>query len=537
LAAAAATFGLALHTTWHRAQGDQADLRVGTHLSLTLEAPPTAEDAATIVRAAGRDRAGAPVDVSPVTDRPVALGHYFGTPGAPPGLVALDTRQAASLLLGRLPDGTTWADVGRRLAPGPTVRGIPMPAGGVGVTMTGHAPAGVPVSVTPSLVVQDASGFRSTVGAEPLAVDGRTHPVQWSAPPAPGQRIVALFLSFSSDEFGDPGDDRSADVAVSLSVPGPGGGGGSTRWQAQQLSASGVVLSQSVAEHRARQATVLVTRARLHPSYLVYDDGEVLATAFDPPSAAPVAVSRALAEATGARVGGQLSATLGDSVLLLQVVEIVPTVPSAPGRIAVLADVDTVSRALISTGHLEPAVDAFWVSPPTADRAGALRRLELGDVTTRDAVAAELTRSPMHVTLPVAYLTVVGSAVVLLLAGAVLVVSADQRRRTSEVGRLRALGLPRAGARRLVFVQHAALLVALVVAGVLIGGLTAAALDPLLVASDQGTAPVPSPVLAWPWATEAALAMGLVLAVSVVAAVAAVSQVRMSDTAHQKAGD
>ena len=62
-------------------------------------------------------------------------------------------------------------------------------------------------------------------------------------------------------------------------------------------------------------------------SYLVYDDGEVLATAFAPAAAVPVAVSQALVDATGAEVGGQLSATIGDSVVLLQVVAIVPTRP------------------------------------------------------------------------------------------------------------------------------------------------------------------------------------------------------------------
>ena len=38
-----------------------------------------------------------------------------------------------------------------------------------------------------------------------------------------------------------------------------------------------------------------------------------------------------------------------------------------------LADVDTVSRALIGDGHLEPAVDAFWVSHAHAAHDGRAR--------------------------------------------------------------------------------------------------------------------------------------------------------------------
>ncbi len=537
MASAAATFGVAVHSTWQRSQHDQAALQVGTDASLALDAPPTAHDAAAVARtAAGSGPGVARSVVSPVTTRPVALGHYFGDPGSPPVLVALDMEHAGSLLRGRPAPGTSWSDVGRRLVPSAPVRGLPIPAGGAGVTAVGRAPAGVSVSVTPTLVVQDPTGFRSTLDAAAFPADGRSHRLLWSGRPAPGQRIVAVDLSFAREPGGGHARGPKAAVSVALRVPG-GQGALSSGWQATQLSPMGVVLAQSASVRRDAQATVLTTHAVLHLPYLLYEDGEVLATAFAPPAAVPVAESQALADATGTPVGGTLSATLGDTVIPLRVVEIVPTVPSTPGRIAVLADVDTVSRALISTGHLEPAIDAFWVSSPSAGSASALSGLKLGEVTTRDHVVSELTRGPMQITLPVAYVTVAGSAALLLLAGAVLVVSADQRRRTAEVGRLRALGLTRAGARRLVLAQHAALLVALVLAGVLVGAAAAAALDRSLVRSEQGTAPVPPAVLDWPWGAEALLAGCLVVACLAIAAVAAALQVRRSDTAQRRAGE
>ncbi len=530
MASASATFGIALHTTWQRSQGDQADLRVGTDLALLLDAPPTTEDAERVARATDDSL------VSPVITGPVALGHYFGNPGSAPQLVALDTRQAGSVVRGRPGDGTTWSDVGGRLAPGSSVRGVPTPSGGVGVTMTGHAPSGVSVSVTPSVVVQDATGFRSTVDAAPLPVDGDTHPVRWFAPLPPGQGIVAVRLSFTSDGSGGSAQSRVADVSVTMHVPGRSAVP-PARWGAERLGQQGVVLAQSVSARRSVEATRLTTHAILQVAYLEFDTGEVLTTAFEPPPAVPVAVSQALVDATGTKVGGQLSATIGDSVVLLHVVEVVPSVPSEPAHIAVLADADTLSRALISAGHLEPAVDAFWVAHPTARTSAALDGLKLGEVTTRAEVASELRRDPLQITLPLAYVTLAGSAVLLLVAAAALVVSADQRRRSGEVARLRALGLSRVGARRLAFAQHGALLLALVLSGVVVGGAAAVALGRRLVRSEEGTAPVPRAVLAWPWASETVVAVVLVVSCLVIAAVAAVVQVRRSDTTQLPTGE
>ena len=143
----------------------------------------------------------------------------------------------------------------------------------------------------------------------------------------------------------------------------------------------------------------------------------------------------------------------------------------------------------------------------------------------------------MQVTVPLAYQTLVVTATLMLLAGAALVVSTDRRRRSAEVACLRAIGLTRRDARRFLLSGHAALLVPLVLAGVLVGAAAAVALDASLVRSDQGTAPVPRAVLAWPWATELVLAAGCVLGCLLVAAVAAWWQVRRSDTTELRTGE
>ena len=248
-----------------------------------------------------------------------------------------------------------------------------MPADGAGVTMTGHAPTGVLVSAIPTVVVQDDTGLRSTLDAAPVPLDGSSHPLRWSVPPEAGGQIVAFRLSLE-DDGSYAGDNSGSAVSMSLRIPGSGGATSDTPgdWRARALGSDGVVLGSSISTRQTAGATVLTTQAQVQVSYLRYEAGEVLATSFDAPSSVPVVVSQALADAVGTKVGGELSATVSTSALTLDVVDIVASVPSAPGQVAVLADVDTVSRALISSGHLGSVVDAFWVS--RSRRGGARAR-------------------------------------------------------------------------------------------------------------------------------------------------------------------
>ena len=134
-----------------------------------------------------------------------------------------------------------------------------------------------------------------------------------------------------------------------------------------------------------------------------------------------------------------------------------------------LADADAVSRSLIAGGQLEPVVDAWWVGEPTAQAERALGELDLGEVVTRARVTDDLARGPFEIIVPTVLTTLVVAAVVLLLAGIALVTGADQRRRAAELTRLRALGLPRRGAQRLLLAEHATFLVPLVLLGFCVG--------------------------------------------------------------------
>ena len=532
-AVAAATFGLGFRSTWERSQVDQAAMRVGTDLTLTLPAPATPEDAAAVLAATKGSVTAA------VTAQPLTLGRYLGDVGSPPVLVATDSRHAGDLLRGRL-DGTTWGSIGAALSPATRVEGVPLPevAAGDGraVELTGQSPAGVTLSVTPTVVVQDDAGFRSAVSAAPVRLDGRPHPVRWQRSLGPGE-VVAVHLEVDGVPGDDPGQETVVPVHVELRVPGVAASAGDPAWQVRSLGDQTPVRAVSVVVQPTSTGVVLRTSAQLDLSYLAYIPADLLATAFEAPTDIPVAVSQRLADQVGAEVGGEISATVGGAVLPLRVTAIVPTVPSAPGRIAVLADQDVLSRALISAGRVEPLVNGWWVADPPPPTVRALRALQLGDIATRDEATTQLAEGPLRVTVPAALVMLVVAGLALLLAGAGLLVSADQRRRSAEVARLRALGLTRRGARRLLLAEHVMFLGPLVLVGVLVGAAAAVLLGPGLIRSDVGAAPVPDAVVVWPWPAEAALVGGLLLGCVVIAAVVSALHVRRAGAAELRVGD
>lgn len=530
-AVATAVLGVALRATWERSQRDQAALRVGTDVALALPAGAGPEDAAAVVAAATTSSRSV---VSAVVRRPVALGRYVGDEGAPPMIVAVDTRDAGALLRGRLDPGSSWADVGRRLTPDAPVAGVALPDEGTGIELDGTAP-GLQLTVRPTAVVQDATGFRTAVVAAPLPLDGRPHPVDWLAPVGAGRQLVGVRLELDGDPTGS-GQPTGPTAAVSVRLRIPGEAAARRTWEVPPTRNS-AVQGASVAVAPAAAGSELVLQAGVDLAALPYSDATVLATAFPAPAAVPVAASQDLVDAVGTKVGGELSAIVGDVDVPLRVAAVVPTVPSAPGQVAVLADGDSLSRSLIVAGHLDPVVDAWWVGRPAPTTVRALEDLRIGEVTTRPGVAAGLAHGPLRVTTPSALLTLAAAAAALLLVGVALLLGAERHRRSAEVVRLRALGATPRTARRVLLLEQTVFLVPLVVAGALVGVAAAVTLGPELVRSDLGAAPVPDAVLAWPWTTEVLLVGGLLLGALGVSAVATAVHVGRSDPARLRAED
>ena len=526
-AVAAATFGLGLRSTWERSQVDQADLRVGTDLSLAVPTTPTEADAAAVLAAVD----GQSTAVSAVINQQVAIGRYVGTADAPPTLVAIDSHVGGDLLRGRLDDGT-WEGLTARLDPGSDATGVALSQDAI--TIRGQTDGALPMTATATAVVEGPTGLRRTLTAATVPLDGQDHPLTWDDQVDEGVRLIAMALHLDgrpprgADEIG------VADVAVTVTVPGVDGDPADD-WQAQPqgnpVDAPSVTV-EPTADGIRLQASAVVDTGRLHDG-----GGDLLVTSFAAPTGVPVALSERLADAIDAHIGDALEGNVGSTPLPLEVVAVVPDVPSAPGGAAVLADADAVSRSLIAGGQLEPVLDAWWVGAPTAQAERALGDLGFGEVVTRAGVTDDLARGPFAIIVPTVLSTLVVAAVVLLLAGVALVTGADLRRRATELARLRALGLPRRGAQRLLLAEHAAFLAPLMLLGICVGLAASWVLAPLMIRSDIGAAPVPAAVADWPWATAAVVLGGALLGSVLVTWVVAVRQVRASDRAGLRTGD
>ena len=389
-AVAAATFGLGLRSTWERSQVDQADLRVGTDLSLAVPTTPTEADAAAVLAAVD----GQSTAVSAVIDRPVAIGRYVGTADAPPTLVAIDSHVAGDLLRGRLEDGT-WGGVAARLDPGPDVTGLALADGAI--TIRGQTDGALPITATATAVVEGTTGLRQTLTAAPVPLDGQVHPLTWSEPVDDGLRLVALALHLDGRRPRGADEIAAADVALTVTVPGVDGeqaGDWHAQPQGNPVDAPSVTV-EPAADGIRLQTSAVVDTGRLHDG-----GGDLLVTSFAAPTAYRWRCPRGWPTRSTPRPATRWRATSAPPRFPWRSSRWCPTCRRRRDEPAVLADVDAVSRSLIAGGQLEPVVDAWWVGEPTAQAERALDELGFGEVVTRARVTDDLARGPFEIIVP-----------------------------------------------------------------------------------------------------------------------------------------
>ena len=363
-----------------------------------LPVAATADDAAAVV-AATADEPGSSV-VSAVAERPLALGRYVGDAGSPPVLVAIDSRQAGALLRGRLDGSGPGPRSATDLSPGTPVDGRRRCRTGRRSSWRGRRPPGRRSPATPTAVVQDAAGFRSAVGAAPCPSTAGAHRLRWQSPIGAGQ-LVAVRLGLERRAGHAPERRRRqaqvVPVSVTLRVPGPAAGEAATAWErpvprrrrvagARRLGRRDVDGLRHRAAHdgQARPRLPLLHRRRppgdrlrrTRPTYRSRSRSS-WPTRSAPRSAASSPRPWA---APSSRSAWPRSSR--------------PS-PRRPGRIAVLADVDTLSRALIHAGTARPGRRRL-VGRPTRRRGRCppSGRWQLGEVTTRADVADRAGRRP-----------------------------------------------------------------------------------------------------------------------------------------------
>jgi hypothetical protein len=381
----------------------------------------------------------------------------------------------------------------------------------------------MPLTATPRLVLQDATGLRTTCTSVPVPLDGRPHPLP-ACVPAAGLRLVAVSLPITLPFTPETLDIPASHVTATLTLPGAATGG--TPWTATSAPpAPGRLVSPAVT--LAGDRLTMATDVELTGPAVAARD--LVATAFPAPGPVPVAVSARFASDAGARPGSQLSVTVGTTSVPVTVAAVVPEVPSAPGEAAVLADLDALSRALIVRGDLDFPADAWWVGHPTRDGAAALH---LGTVTTRAGETARLAGGPVRAGLPAALRLLVPAAALLLLAGVALHVTFDLQARALETARLRGLGVTRRQIRAVLLGQHAGVLLPLLALGAAVGALATHLVAPLLIRSETGAAPLPAAVPVWPWPAEAALLAALLTTCAAAVTLVVTLQTRRADAAH-----
>lgn len=539
LAAAGATFGAGWAATWSRSQVEQAEALVPAAV-VAADVPGSPTEQGALVRAAAGGEA------LPATDRGTAFGTLAvsGPEDAQPRLLAVDT--GAATLVGRLPDGTSWAQLTAGLAPDGDELAAALPfradGGDLAVRVSGTTDSEYPMSVTPSLVVDDGHGVRVRALGERVPLDGVERLVDVTTPggfaaPDGGARVLAVALQVSTDTVLDDGVGGVADVAVAVGWDRPADAGAGTAapgaWSARPTAAT--ARNQSLSDPAVdvgpggvrATAEVDVSRASYVPTVAVL-------TAFPPAAQLPVVVTEDLASGAGLEPGDALQVALGGAALPATVTAVAPYLPGAVDGPAVLADLRTLSRVAIGEAETAPLVDAWWL--PAAADVDALRDAG-AQVTTRAATAEDLRAGPLRVGVLAALGLLVVAAVALALVGAALHAAETAEDRGPEVARLLAVGAsPRAVAGTYV-VQHVVVDVLAVAAGTAAGAAVARALAPALTISATGARPVPEALAVWSWPAAGVIGGVLLVGSATVVLPVVTGLVRRASAAHLRLGD
>ncbi len=255
----------------------------------------------------------------------------------------------------------------------------------------------------------------------------------------------------------------------------------------------------------------VTTRAPLTLLGLSYAGAQLVVTAFPVPEKLPVLVSSTLADSLGLAPGDVIDLTMAGSPVPATVSGVAPYIPSAPGKAAILADADALSRSLLATGDMESLTDAWWLATDQPTLVG-----RAVDGRSRTALADDQVGGPLRAASSVVLDLLVVAAVLLAVTGAAARESASGHERAIEASRLRGFGVPRRTILATSVLRHTLMSVGVVTAGVAVGLLLAHVLGPPLVVSPEGGVAIPAALVTWPWPVE--LAMLATLLVGSVAA-------------------
>ncbi|WP_421732587.1 FtsX-like permease family protein [Cellulomonas sp.] len=529
LALAVGSFSQSFLSTWRTSQAEQVDLATGTDVRLDRM------DGSGIAQAAVVGSLPGVQADSPVTFRSVDLGEPSDSPGESRGrsvnLLALDTTQADALLRGRI--SPSWATLAEPLQPTTPVDGVALPGSPSSLVVD------VESSVSPavgglllvSLVVEDPLGTRTPLELPPVPLVGISGDVEVALPAtSPGLRLVGVVVQTLPDST-DPGDlfgPGQADVQLDVrlgdlrAVERPAGATTDTVTPVA-LAAAPWTVQGALQENNKRpllglrtEGEVLRVTGGIDPIELLFGRSGFAATTFAAPGPVPVVVTDTLMAWFSLAVGDELELDLGGVRVPVVVQREVAYLPGLPTGAGVLADRDLLTRAALLGSSTDPLLDEWWLQVPDASAPALVEQVRQGDLgvaVDRVTARAVATEGPLRVGVQAALWIVTVAAVALAVAGFAMSATVAVRTRRLELARLQALGAARSGLVRSVLVEHGILGVLGLVAGLTLGAVLGQVVAPLVTVSAAGARPVPAVLVQWPWPTQAALAVVLVVLV------------------------
>ena len=484
LAVAAGTVAWCLAGSAERSTTDQADHSVGADLRLVETGAVAAPDRAARIAALPGVR----------TALPGWRGGLQSASGEPAELVALDLAAAADVVRIR-PDlaggdaaGLFRATAGRRLSS----RVIDLPAGAR--RLTGSLSGGRTQTVA---VFTGAAGDTLRV---PLGEGGR---FAVDLPETPAPLRLAGFLVTAS---GRPGSEVQWRLTGLGTESGPLALG--TDWQAVDR---GTAAGGATAQGTTLSSTITIGAAMESPVAVVASGGGA--------GRVPVLATPQALTALRLEVGRHSPLRLAGVDMVVEVVGTVSAVPGTAEPAAVLADLPSLTTALLHDDGIVRPPTEWWITTTAGSGASAAAeasRLSGLQVLDRQATAAALAGGAYGEGARTALFAAAVSALLLAAVGITVDVRTTARRRITELAVLHTLG---AGSRllaRSIVVEQAFLAGMGVLVGLGVGLGVAATMAPLLILTPTAGRPVPPPVLefGWPLVTGTAvllflLALGL----------------------------
>lgn len=520
LAVSVGTFGLGYLATWTASQRDQA---------LYLHPQDAVATATDVSWSAQRDAVSAPgADASPVALGTAELSDQSlsalqsggeGFSGTFAHLVATDGGGWASLEGGRLDEARGYAfraglnsDLGAN-APSAV---IPDTSEDLAFTVTATPSIAevTDVLVTVRALVEDENGERLTLDLGTIAANGTPHRMSGSLEGATsGVAVVGLQTTFVSlgtapipDSFFNNTmvamDVTFAEASGLTEVPGWTVAGvpapqAATPFSLDLVTDWNATAINGVVKETTTQGGDVTMRVTSNVIVLLTENLTASLTAAPLVESVPVVVSNPALNRSPLVVGDSATLRVGSTMVRADIVNTVPMVGGLPGAV-VAADLDALHLALFQNGGSTSPVSSWWVTTEDASAYTASVPADVS-VTTRDARVADLTTSPLRISIPTAVWLVVGAAALLAAIGFAVHVVVSTRARELELAQLSAVGLGRGHLVRMLTWETLLLASLGALFGLGLGAGLVTLIAPLIALGPSGGPPVPDVDVIIPW--------------------------------------